>query len=103
MGLAKGKTNNPNGRPPGSQNKTTKELRELISAFVSDNWMQVQNDFEQLEPKEKLLFMDRMLKHVLPTLSAEALPIPPIKKNLPPWMLSDDDEGINIPIIEWVK
>jgi hypothetical protein len=93
MGLPKGKTNNPAGRPEGSINKTTKELREMITAFVSDNWETVQEDFQALEPKDRLQFFDRMLQYALPKLSTQTIELteaPPIK--LPPWFLEGDDE-----------
>ena len=33
----KGKTNNPNGRPPGTPNKATTQAREAIALFVDAN------------------------------------------------------------------
>ena len=33
----KGKTNNPNGRPPGTPNKATTEARQAIALFVDQN------------------------------------------------------------------
>jgi hypothetical protein len=35
MGLSKGQTNNPNGRPTGSKNKNTKAIRELIDDSIN--------------------------------------------------------------------
>jgi hypothetical protein len=54
----KGKTNNPNGRPVGVPNKVTKELRQIID--------KVKQDFEQLEPKDRIrLFVD-LLQYAIP-------------------------------------
>jgi len=66
MGLHKGKTNNPNGRPKGKPNKSTEELREIVQAFIENNLENLQVNFDLLEPKEKLMFLDKMLKMVLP-------------------------------------
>jgi hypothetical protein len=90
------------GKVKGSQNKTTKELRDLINQFVLNNIDSIQSDFDQLEPKDKLKFIDRMLNYILPKLSVEPTPIEQVKKNFPPWF-NDDDDKVNIPVIEWVK
>jgi hypothetical protein len=90
------------GRTKGTPNKTTKELRDLINQFVCDNIATMQKDFDQLEPKDKLKFIDRMLNYILPKLSVEPTPIEPIKKNLPLWF-NDEDNEVNIPVIQWVE
>lgn len=66
MGLQKGNTNNPNGRPKGKANRTTDELRSLLQNFIDANIETLQNDFDQLEVKDRLTFIERLLKHVLP-------------------------------------
>jgi hypothetical protein len=68
MGLKKGMTNNPKGRPPGSANKVTQDMRERISSFLSENFDTVQDDFLQLSPKERFLFYTKLLPFCLPTL-----------------------------------
>lgn len=66
MGLHKGTTNNPNGRPKGKPNRTTDELRVMVQNFIDDNLQTLQADFDKLEPKDRLAFIERLLKHVLP-------------------------------------
>ena len=66
MPFEKNVSGNPKGKPKGAVNKTTRELREIINEFLSKNLDKIQDDFDKLEPKEKLLFIDKMLKHVLP-------------------------------------
>jgi hypothetical protein len=70
MGLRKGVTNNPNGRPKGSLNKTTKELKETVLAFLERNMADLQSNYNQLEPKDKLLFFDKLMRYVMPTQAA---------------------------------
>ena len=62
----KGHTNNPNGRPKGSQNRITKELKGGIMSFLENNWHGVQADFDQLEPRDKLTFILKLLEYALP-------------------------------------
>lgn len=93
MGLPKGKTNNPAGRPEGSKNKNSKEMREMVTAFVCEQWDKVVNDFDSLEPKERLQFFEKMLQYSLPKLSAQTLDVKEERIiNLPAWMLSANEE-----------
>ncbi len=59
-------TNNPNGRPKGIPNKSTAEIREMIKVFISQNLNDLQQHYNGLDADRKLLFFDKMLKHVLP-------------------------------------
>lgn len=68
MGLKKGQTNNPNGRPKGSKNRTTQDLRERISDFIGDEWERVMRDFKRLPLPERMRFFERLLGYVLPKL-----------------------------------
>ena len=67
MGLHKGQTNNLKGRPKGIPNKTTTEIRNLLQEFISCNMENLQSDFESLEPRDRLAFLEKALKFVLPT------------------------------------
>lgn len=67
MGQKKGHTGNPNGRPKGSQNKTTAEVKNLLLAFVSTNLDTLQDDFNKLDPVQRLNFFEKVLKFVIPT------------------------------------
>lgn len=66
MGLHKGTTNNPRGRPRGKKNKSTNQIKDLVQGFISDNLNDLQRQYSQLEPKDKLIFFERILKYVLP-------------------------------------
>lgn len=73
MGLKKGMTNNPNGRKPGTPNKVTKDLRKWINGFIESQTDQIQRDWQQLEPKDRIILFERLLKYSLPTLQATSL------------------------------
>jgi len=59
-------TINKEGRPKGSKNKLTYDLREKINDFLNDNIDKVVNDFNQLEPKDKIKFYIDFLQFVIP-------------------------------------
>lgn len=71
MGLQKGQTNNTKGRPAGSLNKLSNELRQLITEFLRENfgevkkiWLNCKND------KDKLSFYKELLKYSVPALQS---------------------------------
>lgn len=69
----KGQTNNPHGRPKGVPNKVTNDLREWITNFLEDNREQIQNDWKNLDPKDRIVLFEKLLKYALPTLQAMQL------------------------------
>lgn len=58
------------GRAKGTPNKTTEQLRSMVMDFVSDNMANIQKDFDQLQPRERIKVISDMMKFVLPTLRA---------------------------------
>ena len=64
----KGKSGNPKGKPPGALNNTTKELREMVSNFLLNNFEQVVQDFQELKPKERARLYCDLLQYGLPRL-----------------------------------
>jgi hypothetical protein len=61
------------GRKPGKPNKATKDLRQWISGFIESQTDQIQKDWNQLEPKDRIVMFERLLKYFLPTLQATSL------------------------------
>jgi len=70
MGLTKGKTNNPAGRPPGSPNKVTKEVRDILKDFVNENFEKVKKDFATLPAKDRVKIFVDLLQYVIPKYQA---------------------------------
>ena len=58
------------GRQKGTPNKTTNEIREYYQILISNNLEQLQNDLNELEPKERLKIILELSKFVVPTLKA---------------------------------
>jgi hypothetical protein len=75
MGLHKGQTNNPNGRKIGVSNKLTGDLRTKVNQIIENNIGTIQQDIESLEPKDRLLILEKLLKYTLPTLQAQSIEI----------------------------
>ncbi len=57
---------NKDGRPKGAKNKITVNLREKITDFLNDNFEKVLNDFEKLEPKDKMKFYLDFMNYAIP-------------------------------------
>lgn len=62
----KGHTNNPNGRPKGTPNKVTSSIRNWIVELINGNREQLQKDLLQLEPKDRLIMIERLLPYIMP-------------------------------------
>jgi len=54
------------GRPAGSPNKSSEELRALVQMFIEKNWNEIQADFDAMKPVERLNFIVALLRYVLP-------------------------------------
>lgn len=68
-GLKKGQTNNPNGRPVGSKNTLSKELRESLYNRAKQDKV-IENAFDHLsaltDPKEYLAECRWLFRYILP-------------------------------------
>jgi hypothetical protein len=70
MPLAKGQTNNPSGRPLGSKNKATRDLRQWLTNFIEANTTIIESDWKSLQPRERIMAFQQLLKYCLPTMQA---------------------------------
>jgi len=64
--ISKGTVLNPKGRPKGTPNKTTAEMKDLIKTFVEQEIETADDLLEQLTPKERLDILCKLLPYVLP-------------------------------------
>ena len=70
MAFKKGISGNPDGRPIGSANKTSLQLREAITDFLETNFEKIRTDFEDLKPKDRAKLYCDLLQYGLPKLQA---------------------------------
>ncbi len=70
MGLKPGMTNNAKGRKPGVPNKANRPLKENISNFLQSKWADIEKDFKKLEPRDRILFYEKLLSYFLPRLKS---------------------------------
>lgn len=73
MPQPKGKTGNPNGRPKGKANKITTDLRGWVSGFINGQTKQIEKDWKTLEPQQRIILFERLLKYTLPTLQSTTI------------------------------
>ena len=58
------------GRAKGTPNKITSEIREKFTLLVDNNIDRLQEDINQLEPRDRIRLLIELSKFVLPTLKA---------------------------------
>lgn len=68
-GPGKGKTNNPNGRPAGTPNRTTKEARELLEKILLGQVENISESLDSLRQESHARYLDacaKLFTYVLP-------------------------------------
>ena len=66
----KGHTNNPKGRPKGTPNKVTGDLRQWLNKLVDDNRTTFEADLKELEPAQRLQILEKLMQYCTPKLQA---------------------------------
>lgn len=54
------------GRKKGTPNRTTKVLRQWLTNFVRKNRRTMQSDLDALEPKDRLIILEKLMGYVIP-------------------------------------
>jgi hypothetical protein len=71
---------NRSGRVKGVPNKSTAELKQIFKTLLETNLEQLQNDFEQLKPSERIKFTLQVAEFLIPKLKATDLNIEAVKE-----------------------
>tara|TARA_R110001632_G_scaffold228423_1_gene363593 strand:- start:306 stop:596 length:291 start_codon:yes stop_codon:yes gene_type:complete len=61
---------NKSGRPKGSMNKATAEIRERYLQLIQNNFETLENDLKALRSAERIKAIIELSKFILPTLKA---------------------------------
>lgn len=70
MAFKKGISGNAKGRPKGATGKQQTDLRIWITQFIDTNREKIKEDWLKLEPKDRLLMFEKLLKYSVPALQA---------------------------------
>ncbi len=54
------------GRQKGTPNKVTASIKDWLSELIDNNRKQVERDIKQLEPKERLQVLEKLMQYVIP-------------------------------------
>lgn len=69
MALKKGDIINPNGRPKGSTNKATKDLKNWVKKLLENNTELFEKDLVKIKPSERLGVLQGLLKYSVPSIA----------------------------------
>lgn len=66
----KGVSGNPTGRKRGTKNRSTAELKTAFQNFLDANIEQMENDLQELTPKERIHVLLKLADFVLPRIQS---------------------------------
>lgn len=54
------------GRQKGTPNRVTKDVREWLSKLINKSRRQIERDLQELEPKDRVIMLERLMQYVVP-------------------------------------
>ncbi len=54
------------GRQKGTPNKVTASVKDWLSDLIDKNRKQVEDDIKQLEPRDRLMVLEKLMQYVIP-------------------------------------
>lgn len=59
------------GRAAGTPNKVSGTLKEWLTSLIDKNRDQIEKDLQDLEPKERLQMIEKLMQYVIPKQAAQ--------------------------------
>ena len=66
----KGKSGNPAGKPKGTLNKTTTDLRAFVNELLNNNRKQIIKDLKALEAHQRVAIFEKLLGYAIPKMQS---------------------------------
>jgi hypothetical protein len=94
MPFEKGVSGNKNGRPAGSKNKLNSKVKEVLADALEKEVENIESLLHQLEPKERVDAITKLLPFFFPKLQAQQITIDAevVEKKRPSFMSEGDVE-----------
>lgn len=67
----KGKSGNPKGRPKGAKDRIKGDILAQVKEFIEENMESIQEDYDSLDPKERMQFLLKLLEFAIPKAQGE--------------------------------
>ena len=69
--FVKGKSGNAKGRPKGAKDRVKGDILAQVKEFIETNMESIQEDYDALDPKERMQFLLKLLEFAIPKAQGE--------------------------------
>lgn len=88
------------GRRPGAPNKTTKTVRTWLTELIDKNRSRIEKDIKALEPKDRLLILEKLMSYTIPKMSSTQISIDQLSDNQLDQLIDEITQNINSDEVE---